>query len=158
MMEKLKVINLAKSYDRDVPVLRDISFCVDDRDFFVILGPSGCGKTTLLNIIAGVEDINGGEIYIDGIRVNENKPQKRDVAMVFQNYALYPTMNVFDNIAFPLRNRHFTQRQLDDYANQHNPNNHAYWDNLDNHANQCNPNNDAYWSSRNCYDDDNNDD
>ena len=66
-MEKLKVINLAKSYDRDVPVLRDISFCVDDRDFFVILGPSGCGKTTLLNIIAGVEDINGGEIYIDGI-------------------------------------------------------------------------------------------
>lgn len=67
MMEKLKVINLAKSYDRDVPVLRDISFCVDDRDFFVILGPSGCGKTTLLNIIAGVEDINGGEIYIDGI-------------------------------------------------------------------------------------------
>lgn len=73
MMEKLKVINLAKSYDRDVPVLRDISFCVDDRDFFVILGPSGCGKTTLLNIIAGVEDINGGEIYIDGIRVNENK-------------------------------------------------------------------------------------
>ncbi len=97
-MEKLKVINLAKSYDRDVPVLRDISFCVDDRDFFVILGPSGCGKTTLLNIIAGVEDINGGEIYIDGIRVNENKPQKRDVAMVFQNYALYPTMNVFDNM------------------------------------------------------------
>ena len=62
-MEKLKVINLAKSYDRDVPVLRDISFCVDDRDFFVILGPSGCGKTTLLNIIAGVEDINGGEMY-----------------------------------------------------------------------------------------------
>lgn len=54
-MEKLKVINLAKSYDRDVPVLRDISFCVDDRDFFVILGPSGCGKTTLLNIIAGVK-------------------------------------------------------------------------------------------------------
>ena len=81
-MEKLKVINLAKSYDRDVPVLRDISFCVDDRDFFVILGPSGCGKTTLLNIIAGVEDINGGEIYIDGIRVNENKPQKRDVAFI----------------------------------------------------------------------------
>lgn len=108
-MEKLKVINLAKSYDRDVPVLRDISFCVDDRDFFVILGPSGCGKTTLLNIIAGVEDINGGEIYIDGIRVNENKPQKRDVAMVFQNYALYPTMNVFDNIAFPLT-RHILVR------------------------------------------------
>ena len=112
MMEKLKVINLAKSYDRDVPVLRDISFCVDDRDFFVILGPSGCGKTTLLNIIAGVEDINGGEIYIDGIRVNENKPQKRDVAMVFQNYALYPTMNVFDNIAFPLRNRHFKKKEI----------------------------------------------
>lgn len=113
MMEKLKVINLAKSYDRDVPVLRDISFCVDDRDFFVILGPSGCGKTTLLNIIAGVEDINGGEIYIDGIRVNENKPQKRDVAMVFQNYALYPTMNVFDNIAFPLRNRHFKKKEIE---------------------------------------------
>ena len=104
-MEKLKVINLAKSYDRDVPVLRDISFCVDDRDFFVILGPSGCGKTTLLNIIAGVEDINGGEIYIDGIRVN--------VAMVFQNYALYPTMNVFDNIAFPLRNRHFKKKEIE---------------------------------------------
>lgn len=113
MMEKLKVINLAKSYDRDVPVLRDISFCVDDRDFFVILGPSGCGKTTLLNTIAGVEDINGGEIYIDGIRVNENKPQKRDVAMVFQNYALYPTMNVFDNIAFPLRNRHFKKKEIE---------------------------------------------
>ena len=91
MMEKLKVINLAKSYDRDVPVLRDISFCVDDRDFFVILGPSGCGKTTLLNIIAGVEDINGGEIYIDGIGgqygSNHNqhciKHHQRDGAFLF---------------------------------------------------------------------------
>ena len=105
-MEKLKITNLIKVYDKNISVLKDVSFCVNERDFFVILGPSGCGKTTLLNIIAGVETISGGEIYIDGIKVNETKPQKRDIAMVFQNYALYPIMNVFDNIAFPLRNRH----------------------------------------------------
>ena len=104
-MEKLKVINLAKSYDRDVPVLRDISFCVDDRDFFVILGPSGCVKTTLLNIIAGVEDINGGEIYIDGIRVNENKPQKRDVKNKKE-----PQFNRKDKISYLMKKRKIVEK------------------------------------------------
>ena len=80
-----------------------VSLSIEDHEFVVLLGPSGCGKSTLLKMIAGLEDISGGEIYIDGQLVNYTKPADRNVAMVFQNYALYPHMTVFDNIAFPLK-------------------------------------------------------
>jgi len=78
---------------------------ISDKEFFVLLGPSGCGKTTTLNMIAGLEPITSGKIYFDGTLVNDIPPERRDVAMVFQSYALYPQMNAFDNIAFPLKIR-----------------------------------------------------
>jgi multiple sugar transport system ATP-binding protein len=85
-----------------VQVMRDVSFKIDDRQFVVLLGPSGCGKTTLLRMTAGLETINEGDVLIDGRRVNDMHPRDRNIAMVFQNYALYPTMKVYENIAFSL--------------------------------------------------------
>jgi multiple sugar transport system ATP-binding protein len=87
------------------PVLPDLDLVIADREFFTFVGPSGCGKSTLLNLIAGLESLSGGNLYLDDQRVNELPPRDRDVAMVFQNYALYPHLTVFDNIAFPLRVR-----------------------------------------------------
>lgn len=88
-----------------VKVMEDVSFAIADRKFVVLLGPSGCGKTTLLRMTAGLETISTGEIRIGGERMNEVHPRDRDIAMVFQNYALYPTMKVFDNIAFTMQVR-----------------------------------------------------
>lgn len=104
-MNKLVVSNINKSYDKKNLVLKDVSFSIQEGTFVVIVGPSGCGKSTLLSVIAGVEPLDSGNIFIDGVLSNEIRPQKRDVAMVFQNYALYSTMNVYENIAFPLKNR-----------------------------------------------------
>ncbi len=84
-------------------VLRNINLTVNDREFMVLVGPSGCGKSTLLRLIAGLEDLTGGNIYIGDRRVNDLPPKERDIAMVFQNYALYPHMTVYDNLAFGLR-------------------------------------------------------
>ncbi|MGA0429663.1 MAG: ABC transporter ATP-binding protein, partial [Paracoccaceae bacterium] len=78
---------------------------IADKEFLVLLGPSGCGKTTTMRMIAGLEDATDGDIFIDGARVNDLEPKDRDVAMVFQSYALYPNMNVYENIRFPLRVR-----------------------------------------------------
>ncbi|MCD2471329.1 sn-glycerol-3-phosphate ABC transporter ATP-binding protein UgpC [Jiella sp. MQZ9-1] len=83
--------------------MRDISFKIEDHQFVVLLGPSGCGKTTLLRMTAGLETISAGDLMIGGEKVNGVHPRDRDIAMVFQNYALYPTMSVFDNIAFSLQ-------------------------------------------------------
>ncbi len=85
-----------------VEVMRDISFAIEDHEFVVLLGPSGCGKTTLLRMTAGLEEVTEGDLLIGGRRMNEVHPRDRDIAMVFQNYALYPTMRVYDNIAFSL--------------------------------------------------------
>ena len=84
-------------------VLRNVNLTVNDREFMVLVGPSGCGKSTLLRLIAGLEDLTGGNIYIGDRRVNDLPPKERDIAMVFQNYALYPHMTVYDNLAFGLR-------------------------------------------------------
>ena len=89
----------------DVPVVRDLNLEIADREFLVLLGPSGCGKTTTMRMIAGLEHPSAGEIAFDGERMNEVPPQKRDVAMVFQNYGLYPHMSVADNIGYPLKLR-----------------------------------------------------
>ena len=83
-------------------IMRDISFKIEDHEFVVLLGPSGCGKTTLLRMTAGLETVTEGDLLIDGKRVNDVHPRDRSIAMVFQNYALYPTMKVYDNIAFSL--------------------------------------------------------
>src|ERR1700758_5117657 len=96
----LKGIN--KFYD-SVHAVKDVNLQIRDKEFVVLVGPSGCGKTTTLRMIAGLEGISSGEISIDGVVVNELAPMDRDIAMVFQNYALYPHMSVYDNMAFGLK-------------------------------------------------------
>ena len=90
----------------------DISFTVHDKEFMVIVGPSGCGKSTLLRMIAGLEEIGEGNLTIDGKRMNDLDPRDRDIAMVFQNYALYPHMTVYDNMAFGLKLKHFSKTEI----------------------------------------------
>jgi multiple sugar transport system ATP-binding protein len=101
-MGRVEIIEAVKVYS-DAPVVDRVSLAVKDQEFLVLLGPSGCGKSTLLRLIAGLEDLTEGEIYIDGRLMNYEPPVKRDVAMVFQNYALYPHLTVEENLSFPLR-------------------------------------------------------
>ena len=103
-MTTLSIRNLTKKYGH-LTALEDFSLEISTGEFMVLLGPSGCGKTTVLRCIAGLTDITSGEIYIGSELVNKTPPKDRDVAMVFQNYSLYPHMNVYDNIAFPLKMR-----------------------------------------------------
>ena len=101
-MATVEVRSLVKRFG-SVEVLHRISATIEDRSFVVLVGPSGCGKSTLLRMIAGLEPVSEGEIAIGGVVVNDMEPKSRDVAMVFQNYALYPHMKVFDNMAFSLK-------------------------------------------------------
>ncbi len=109
--------NVSKSFG-NVMVLNKVNLKVENGEFFVILGPSGSGKSTLLRIIAGLENPDEGEVLIDGVVVNDIDPSKRDVAMVFQNYALYPHMNVFNNIAFPLRMKGLSKDNIKKYVSE----------------------------------------
>ena len=93
---------MTKCYPNGAAAVKDLSFTIADAEFIILVGPSGCGKSTTLNMIAGLEDISSGELRIGGERVNEKAPKDRDIAMVFQSYALYPHMTVRQNIAFPL--------------------------------------------------------
>ena len=102
-MATIEIQNLVKRYDDGFPAVNDVSLDIADGEFVILVGPSGCGKSTLLRMIVGLEDITEGELRIDGKRVNESAPRDRDLAMVFQNYALYPHLSVYDNIAFPMR-------------------------------------------------------
>lgn len=102
-MSQVELRNLRKVYGRDVVAVRQIDLEIEDGEFMVLVGPSGCAKSTTLRMIAGLEDITGGEILIDGVRVNDTPPGKRGISMVFQNYALYPHMNVTRNLSFGLR-------------------------------------------------------
>lgn len=99
--------------DEGVVVVKDFNLEVADREFIVLVGPSGCGKSTTLRMIAGLEDITDGEISIDGKVVNDIAPKDRDIAMVFQSYALYPHMSVYDNMAFPLKLRKLPKDEID---------------------------------------------
>lgn len=101
-MSAIVCSHIAKAYG-STSVIRDFNLEINDHEFVVFLGPSGCGKSTLLRMLAGLEQISGGELRIDGRVVNEVEPRERGIAMVFQNYALYPHMTIFDNIAFGLR-------------------------------------------------------
>ena len=103
-MAEIKLHNLSKRWGSFVGV-DNLNLTIKDQEFLVLLGPSGCGKTTTMRMIAGLEDVTDGDIMIDGKRVNDLDPKDRDVAMVFQSYALYPNMNVYENIRFPLKVR-----------------------------------------------------
>ena len=98
---------------RDVIAVKDFSMEIEDKEFVVLLGPSGCGKSTTLRMIAGLEEIDGGELYIDDVLVNDMESKDRDVALVFQNYALYPHMSVFDNMAFAIRKRISDKKEVE---------------------------------------------
>jgi multiple sugar transport system ATP-binding protein len=102
---QIQLVHLSKVYGNDVTAVRDLNLEVAEGEFMVLVGPSGCGKTTALRMIAGLEEITAGEIWIGGRVVNDLAPRDRDIAMVFQNYALYPHKNVYDNLAFGLRMR-----------------------------------------------------
>src|ERR1700742_719282 len=102
-MAPITLDHITKRYPDGQVAVSDFNLAIADGEFVILVGPSGCGKSTTLNMIAGLEDITSGELRIGGQRVNEKAPKDRDIAMVFQSYALYPHMTVRDNIAFPLK-------------------------------------------------------
>ncbi|MGO1167089.1 MAG: ABC transporter ATP-binding protein, partial [Janibacter sp.] len=102
-MAEITLTNLVKKYGDGYPAVNDVSLDIRDGEFMIFVGPSGCGKSTLLRMVVGLEDITGGELQIGGRTVNDLSPKDRNLSMVFQNYALYPHLTVFENIAFPLR-------------------------------------------------------
>jgi multiple sugar transport system ATP-binding protein len=112
-MAEVTLENLYKVYDGKVTAVRDVNLTIMDREFVVLVGPSGCGKSTVLRMIAGLEEISSGTISIDGKVVNDVSPKDRDIAMVFQNYALYPHMSVYENLAFGLKLRKFDKKEID---------------------------------------------
>ena len=112
-MASLNLKNIYKVYPSGVTAVSDFNLDIEDKEFIVFVGPSGCGKSTTLRMIAGLEEISSGELYIDGNLVNNVAPKDRDIAMVFQNYALYPHMTVYDNMAFGLKLRKMPKAQID---------------------------------------------
>ncbi len=111
-MSSLSLQHIYKKYEGGVVAVSDFCIDIEDKEFIIFVGPSGCGKTTTLRMIAGLEEITEGDLYIDGVRMNDVAPKDRDIAMVFQNYALYPHMTVFDNMAFGLKLRHFDKEEI----------------------------------------------
>lgn len=116
-MAELHLDSLYKIYDNKVTAVEDFNLKVEDKEFIVFVGPSGCGKSTTLRMIAGLEEISQGDLYIDDKRVNDVAPKDRDIAMVFQNYALYPHMSVYDNMAFGLKLRKMPKKEIEDRVN-----------------------------------------
>jgi multiple sugar transport system ATP-binding protein len=110
-MARVILRKVSKSYGEQ-PIVKGIDIDIPDKEFFVLVGPSGCGKSTTLRMVAGLEEITSGEILIDGRVVNNIHPKDRDIAMVFQNYALYPHMSVYENMAFGLKLRHFPRAEI----------------------------------------------
>ena len=112
-MANLSLQHIYKIYPGDVTAVKDFNLEIEDKEFIVFVGPSGCGKSTTLRMIAGLEDISKGELYIGDKLVNDVEPKERDIAMVFQNYALYPHMTVFDNMAFALKLRKVPKAEIE---------------------------------------------
>ncbi|MGI5058075.1 ABC transporter ATP-binding protein [Treponema pectinovorum] len=112
-MAKVELKGVTKIYDGNVLAVEKSNVTIEDREFCVFVGPSGCGKSTTLRMIAGLEDITGGELYIDGELMNDIPPKDRNIAMVFQNYALYPHMTVYDNMAFGLKIRKVDKAEIE---------------------------------------------
>src|SRR5690606_17974924 len=113
-MALLKLEKINKIYPNGVQAVFDFNLDIKDREFVVLVGPSGCGKSTTLRMVAGLEEITTGDFYIDGVRVNEKSPKERDVAMVFQSYALYPHMTVYDNLGYGLKLRGYEIEEIDE--------------------------------------------
>jgi multiple sugar transport system ATP-binding protein len=111
-MANVLLKNISKVYEGDKYAVNDVNIEVKDKEFVVLVGPSGCGKTTTLRMIAGLEEITEGDLFIDGKRVNDVSPKNRDIAMVFQNYALYPHMSVYENMAFGLKLRKIPKDEI----------------------------------------------
>ena len=112
-MASLSLKNVTKKYPNGFVAVKDFNLEIADKEFIIFVGPSGCGKSTTLRMIAGLEDITSGELYIDGKLMNDVEPKDRDIAMVFQNYALYPHMTVYDNMAFGLKLRKMPKDEID---------------------------------------------
>lgn len=112
-MAEVTLTKVQKVYPGDVTAVRDVDLTIEDQEFLVLVGPSGCGKSTTLRMIAGLEEISGGDIHIDGVRVNDVPPKDRDIAMVFQNYALYPHKNVYKNMSFGLEMRRYPKDEIE---------------------------------------------
>ena len=111
-MAQVRLEHVSKRFDTNALVVNDVNIGIDDKEFAVLVGPSGCGKSTTLRMIAGLEEISEGTIYIDDRAVNDVPPKDRDIAMVFQNYALYPHMTVFENLAFGLKMRKYPKDDI----------------------------------------------
>ena len=111
-MAQVSLVNIYKVYPGNIQAVSDVSLSIEKREFIVLVGPSGCGKTTILRMVAGLEDISAGKIYIGDKLVNDVPPKDRDIAMVFQNYALYPHMTVFQNMAFALKLRKYPKQEI----------------------------------------------
>ncbi len=111
-MATVELRNITKVYEGGVKAVDSANLTINDKEFVVLVGPSGCGKTTTLRMVAGLEEISSGELYIDGKMMNDVAPKDRDIAMVFQNYALYPHMTVYDNMAFGLKIRKYPKAEI----------------------------------------------
>jgi multiple sugar transport system ATP-binding protein len=111
-MATVELRNISKVYEGGVKAVDSANLTINDKEFVVLVGPSGCGKTTTLRMVAGLEEISSGELFIDGKQMNDVAPKDRDIAMVFQNYALYPHMTVYDNMAFGLKIRKYPKAEI----------------------------------------------
>ena len=112
-MSKVELKNISKVFEGGVKAVDDVTITIEDQEFVVLVGPSGCGKSTTLRMIAGLEDISSGELFIDEELMNYVQPRDRNIAMVFQNYALYPHMTVYDNMAFGLKIKKVPKAEID---------------------------------------------
>ena len=112
-MANVSLRHIYKIYDGGVTAVTDFNLEIADKEFIILVGPSGCGKSTTLRMIAGLEDISKGELYIGDMLANDVAPKDRDIAMVFQNYALYPHMTVYDNVAFPLKLKNISAQEIE---------------------------------------------
>ena len=117
-MAEVILKGIKKVYDGDVTAVHDVNLHIQDKEFIVLVGPSGCGKSTTLRMVAGLEDISGGELYIDGKLCNDVEPKDRDIAMVFQSYALYPHMTVRDNLGFALKLKNVPKAEIKKKVNE----------------------------------------
>ena len=117
-MAEVILKNICKSYDNGFNAVKNVNIDIEDKEFVVLVGPSGCGKSTTLRMIAGLEDISDGELYIGDKLVNDIDPKDRDIAMVFQSYALYPHMTVYDNMAFSLSMRKERKNIINERVNE----------------------------------------
>jgi len=117
-MARVSLRNICKSYSNGLQVVKNVNLEIADKEFMVLVGPSGCGKSTTLRMVAGLEEITEGQIFIDDVLVNDIPAKNRDIAMVFQNYALYPHMTIYDNLAFALKLRKYPKKEIDRRVNE----------------------------------------